>query len=176
MYVRLSGSTLPATLTAIADIWKTSGEPRPLEIRFLNRYVADLHQDITRQARVLVALTCTALVVACLGLLGLATYSAERRTREIGIRKALGADSDAIARLMLWDLVRPLLWATVLAWPLAYYFMARWLQGFVYRIELAPWMFISASATGLAIAVLTVLPQVLRVCRGRAAEAIRSSV
>lgn len=176
LYVRLSGSTLPTTLTAIADIWKKSGDAMPLELNFLDSYVAHLHQDITRQARVLVALTVTALVVACLGLLGLATYSAERRTREIGIRKALGADSDEIARLMLWDLVRPLLWATVLAWPLAYYFMDRWLQTFAYRIDLTPWMFLGASAIGLVIAVLTVLPQVLRVCRGRAVEAIRSSV
>jgi putative ABC transport system permease protein len=175
MYVRLKGNTLPSTLTAIADIWKKAGDPRPLELSFLDRYVADLHQDITRQARVLGALTCTALVVACLGLLGLATYSAERRTREIGVRKALGADSNAIARLMLWDLVRPLLWATVLAWPLAFYFMDRWLQSFAYRIDLAPWMFLGASAAGLVLAVITVLPQVLRDCRGRAVEALRHS-
>ena len=175
MYVRLSGSTLPTTLTAIADIWKKSGDPLPLELTFLDRYVANLHQDITRQARVLVALTFTALVVACLGLLGLSTYSAERRTREIGIRKALGADGDAIARLMLWDLIRPLLWATVLAWPLAFYFMDRWLQGFAYRIDLSLWMFMGASAAGLAIAAVTVLPQVLRVSRGPAVEALRHS-
>jgi putative ABC transport system permease protein len=175
MYVRLSGPALPTTLAAIADLWKKSGGPRPLEISFLDRYVADLHQDITRQARVLVALTCTALVVACLGLLGLSTYSAERRTREIGIRKALGADSDAIVRLMMWDLVRPLLWATALAWPLAFYFMERWLQRFAYRIELAPWMFVTASAAGLALAIVTVMPQVLRVSRGRAVEALRYS-
>src|SRR6185436_1737929 len=158
-----------------ADVWKKSGGPRPLELSFLDRYVADLHQDIARQARVLVALTGTALVVACLGLLGLSTYSAERRTREIGIRKALGADSDAIARWMLWDLVRPLLWATVLAWPLAFYFMERWLQSFAYRIELAPWMFVTASAAGLVLAIVTVMPQVLRVSRARAVEALRCS-
>lgn len=175
MYVKLSGSALSATLAAIADIWKKSGDPMALELSFLDRYVADLHQDITRQARVLVALTFTALVVACLGLLGLSTYSAERRTREIGIRKALGADGDAIARLMLWDLVRPLLWATVIAWPLAFYFVSRWLQSFAYRIDLSPWMFVGASAAGLAIAAVTVLPQVLRVSRGRAVNALRHS-
>jgi putative ABC transport system permease protein len=174
MYLKLSGNTLPATLQAIADVWKKSGDPRPLELSFLDRYVADLHQDITRQSRVLAALTATALVVACLGLLGLATYSAERRTREIGIRKALGADSSAIARWMLWDLVRPLLWATAVAWPVAFYFLDRWLQGFAYRIDLSLWMFLGASATGLAIAVVTMLPQVLRVCRGRTVDALRA--
>jgi putative ABC transport system permease protein len=175
MYLKLSGSTLPATLSAITDIWKKSGDPRPLELSFLNHYVADLHQDITRQARVLGALTITALVVACLGLLGLSAYSAERRTREVGIRKALGADTDAVARLMLWELIRPLLAATVLAWPLAFYFMDRWLQGFAYRIDLSLWMFVAASAVGLTLAVLTVLPQVLKVSRGRAVEALRHS-
>ena len=175
MYVRLAAGTLPTTLAAIGESWKKSGDPRPLELSFLDRYVADLHQDITRQARVLGALTGTALVVACLGLLGLATYSAERITREVGIRKALGADSTAIARLMLWDLIRPLLWATVLAWPVAFYFLDRWLQSFAYRIDLSPWMFVGASAIGLALAMLTVLPQVLRVCRGRAVDALRYS-
>jgi putative ABC transport system permease protein len=76
---------------------------------------------------------------------------------------------------MLWDLVRPLLWATVLAWPLAFYFMDRWLQGFAYRIDLSPWMFLAAGAAGLAIAAVTVFPQVLRVSRGRAVEALRHS-
>jgi putative ABC transport system permease protein len=173
--VRLGGGARPATLASIADIWKRSSEPRPLDLGFLDRYVAGLHQDITRQAKVLGALTCTAIVVACLGLLGLATYSAERRTREIGVRKALGADGGAIARMMLWDLVRPLLWATALAWPVAFFFMSRWLEGFAYRIDLSPWMFLGASAVGLAIAVVTVLPQVLRVCRSRPVEALRYS-
>ncbi len=175
MYLRLNGSTLPTTLAAIADIWRRSGASRPLELSFLDRYIADLHQDIARLAHVLGALTGTGLVVACLGLLALSTYSAQRRTREIGIRKALGAGSDAIARLMLWDLLRPLLWATVLAWPLAFYFMDRWLKAFVYRIDLSPWMFVGASAAALAIAIVTILPQVLRVCRGRAVEALRQS-
>jgi putative ABC transport system permease protein len=175
MYVRLAAGTLPTTLAAISDRWKKFGDPRPLELTFLDRYVADLHQDITRQARVLAGLTATALIVACLGLLGLATYSAERITREVGIRKAMGADSTAIARLMLWDLIRPLLWATVLAWPVAFYFLDRWLQGFAYRIDLSPWMFLGASAIGLTLAVLTVLPQVMRVCRGRAVDALRYS-
>jgi putative ABC transport system permease protein len=175
MYLKLRGDKLPTTLATIADIWKKSGDPRPLELSFLDRYVADLHQDITRQARVLGALTCMALVVACLGLLGLAAYSATQRTREMGIRKALGADEKAIARLMLWDLVRPLLWATVLAWPLAFYFMDRWLEGFSYRIDLSPWMFLGPSAIALAIAVITVFPQVLHICRSRAAEALRYS-
>jgi putative ABC transport system permease protein len=175
MYLKLRADKLPATLAAVADLWKKSGEPRPLEIRFLDRYVADLHQDITRQARVLGALSGMALLVACLGLLGLSTYSAAHRTREIGIRKALGADDKAIASLMMWDLVRPLLWATILAWPLAFYFMDRWLSGFSYRIDLSPWMFFGPSATALGIAVVTVLPQVLITCRGRAADALRYS-
>ena len=76
---------------------------------------------------------------------------------------------------MLWELVRPLLWATVLAWPLAFYFMERWLQTFAYRIELAPWMFLAAGAAGLALAVITVMPQVLRVSRAHAIDALRHS-
>jgi putative ABC transport system permease protein len=175
MYLNLKGDTLSTTLAAIADIWKKSGDPGPLQLSFLDRYVADLHQDITRQSRVLAALTCMALVVACLGLVGLSTYSAERIRREVGIRKALGADSGAIARLMLWDLVRPLLWATVLAWPLAFFFLDRWLHAFAYRIDLSPWMFVGASTIALVVAVITMLPPILRVCRSRPVEALRYS-
>ena len=127
-------------------------------------------------AQILLAIGALVLGAACLNYVHLAVARSLLRAREVGIRKALGADSDAIARLMLWDLIHPLLWATVIAWPLAYYFMARWLQGFAYRIDLSTWMFLAAGAAGLVIAVLTVLPQVLRVCRGRAVEAIRSNV
>jgi len=112
-------------------------------------------------------------VLACIGLFSLAAFMVQRRTKEIGIRKALGADRGAILRLLLWDFTKPVLWANLLAWPVAFHFMNRWLQGFAYRIDLQPWMFVAATAVALAVALVTVSAHILAVCRARPVVALR---
>jgi putative ABC transport system permease protein len=97
---------------------------------FLSQYVNDLYADIQRQSTIFSAFAAVALVVAALGLLGLAVFTAERQTREIGLRKVMGASRWDILRLLGWQFTRPVLWANLLAWPLTYLFMQRWLEGF----------------------------------------------
>src|SRR6266576_2228987 len=97
-----------------------------------------------------------AVVIASLGLLGLAVFTAERRTREIGLRKVMGASRADILRFLGWQFARPVLWANLLAWPLAWFGMRRWLEGFAYHVDLNPLVFLAASLLALVIALVTV--------------------
>ena len=94
-----------------------------------------------------------AIFMACLGLVGIAVSTAERRTKEIGVRKAMGADVPQIVALLLWQFSQPVLWANVIAWPVAWWLMRRWLSGFAYHVDLHWWVFrIPLSLAALAIA------------------------
>jgi putative ABC transport system permease protein len=112
-------------------------------------------------------------MVASLGLLGLAVFTAERRTREIGVRKAMGASRMDILRFIGWQFAQPVLIANLLAWPVAWFFMRRWLEGFAYHVDLGPLSFLSASALALIIALITVMGHAILVSRARPVEALR---
>ena len=114
-----------------------------------------------------------AIGLSCLGLFALTAATAERRTREIGLRKALGAHTSAIVRLLLWQYSKPVLWGVLLAWPVAAWVMQRWLQGFAYRIELPLWLFPLAAVAAVLVAVVTVTMHTLAVARTRPAVALR---
>ncbi|MEJ0098216.1 MAG: ABC transporter permease [Pseudomonadota bacterium] len=171
--VRFSGSDLPATLVAIGEVWKRVGDPRPMDLVFVNRYVALLHRDIQRQAAAIGCFSLVALAIACLGLVGLSVSWSERRTREIGIRKAMGATTANVLRVLLWQFSTPVLWANLLAWPVAGLAMHRWLRGFAYHIDLPLWIFPLAGLAAWIIALAAVLGQAVRVARARPAMALR---
>ena len=114
-----------------------------------------------------------AIFIACLGLFGLAAFTAERRTREIGIRKVFGARTADVVRLLLWQFSIPVLIANAIAWPIAYYYLHHWLEGFAYRISLNPLYFVAAGAVALGIAWITVLGHVMSVARSRPILALR---
>ena len=114
-----------------------------------------------------------AIFVACLGLLSLSVFTAESRTKEIGIRKAMGASKTEILRLLLWQFTKPVLWANLITWPAAYLIMRRWLEGFAYHVDLRLWMFLAASGLALLIAVVTVLGHALLVARAKPVAALR---
>jgi putative ABC transport system permease protein len=172
--VRLRGNDVPRTLQAIDRLWQRAGlAPYPISRRFYDEYVESLYRDLERQRTLFSGFAVLALVLAAMGLFGLAAFTAERRTREIGIRKALGADSSDVTRLLLWQFAKPVLAANLIAWPLAAWLMSRWLNGFAYRIELPIWLFPVTGLGVLAIALLTVFAHSTRVGRARAVEALR---
>jgi putative ABC transport system permease protein len=111
--------------------------------------------------------------IAALVLFGLAAFTAERRSKEIGIRKAMGADRGDIVRLLLWSFTKPVLWANLIAWPLGWWALDRWLHGFGRHIDLDPWTFLVASLAALVIAWVTVLAHTLKVAGAKPVTALR---
>jgi putative ABC transport system permease protein len=141
--------------------------------RFIDEFLQTVYMDVIRQGQLFGLFAGVAIFLAALGLFGLAVFTAEQRTKEIGIRKAMGANRRDILRLVLWQFAQPVLWANLIAWPVAYLFMRRWLEGFAAHIELTPWMFLGASGLALGIAVLTVAGHALLVARVRPVTALR---
>ena len=171
--VKLSGENIPDTLAAIDQLWAKAGEPRAIVRTFLDQRVQELYLDITRQSELFRVFAGIAVFIAGLGLFGLSAFTAETRTKEIGIRKALGASPANILGLLLWDFSKPVLWANVIAWPAGYFVMRRWLEGFAYHTDLEPWVFLGASALALIIAVATVIGHALIVARAEPVTALR---
>jgi putative ABC transport system permease protein len=173
VHVKLAAAAIPETLAAIDQAWLKYGEDRPIGRQFADEHIQQLYASMLRQAKGFSVFCAVALLLACLGLVGLASSIAERRTREIGVRKAMGANKADIVRLLLWQFGKPVLWANLIAWPVAGYLMNRWLQGFAYHAPLQPLLFIGAAAVTLAIALLTVSAHSILVARAKPVTALR---
>jgi putative ABC transport system permease protein len=171
--VKLDGQRLPETLSAIDRLWRDAGPPRAIQRRFLDQYLQTLYVGTIREGVLVAALSCVAIFIACLGLFGLAAFTAERRTKEIGVRKAMGASRTDIVGLLLWQFTKPVLWANLIAWPVAWWFMSRWLQGFGTRISLGPGLFVLAAVAAVLIAWATVLAHAVRVAGAKPVRALR---
>jgi putative ABC transport system permease protein len=170
--VKLDGHAIPETLRAVRSLW-TKFDESPFDGLFLSQRVNELYADIQRQSVIFAIFSAVAVLIAALGLLGLAVFTAERRTREIGLRKAMGASRWDILRFLGWQFARPVLWANIIAWPLAYLGMRRWLEGFAYHIDLSLPVFVAASVLALLIALLTVSAHALMVARTSPVMALR---
>lgn len=173
LIVRLDGASIPQTMNSIKALWERHETTQAFEGMFLSQRINDLYADIQRQSAIFSALSCVALIIAGLGLLGLAVFTAERRTREIGLRKVMGASRWDILAFLGWQFARPVLWANLIAWPAAYLFMRHWLDGFAYHVNLSPLLFLAASALALVIALATISGHALLVARAKPAEALR---
>jgi putative ABC transport system permease protein len=171
--VKLTGHQIPETLSAIDRLWVATGPKTPISRVFLEERIQTLYLAMLREAQLFGVFASIAVVIASLGLLGLAASIAERRTREIGIRKALGADTASIIRLLLQQFAKPVLWANLIAWPVTAYALHRWLRGFAYHVDLAVWLFPAAAALALLIALLTVSTHSILVARAKPVTALR---
>jgi putative ABC transport system permease protein len=173
LLVKLAGRQIPETLTAIDGLWQKLGKGQAIDRSFLDSDIQALYLDVTREAQVLAACAALAIFIACLGLFGLAAFAAEQRTREIGVRKAMGAATGDILRLLLWQFSQPVLIANLVAWPVAGYLLSRWLRGFYYHVALSWWWFAAAGAAALAVALATVGAHAYAVARERPVKALR---
>jgi putative ABC transport system permease protein len=170
--LKVDGHAIPETMRAITALWEQT-QKTPFDGLFLSQRVNELYADIQRQSAIFSVFAGVAVVIASLGLLGLAVFTAERRTREIGLRKVMGASRWDILRLLGWQFAQPVLWANLVAWPTAYLVMRRWLEGFAYHVDLNPLVFLAASALALIIALATVSGHALLVARTKPIEALR---
>jgi len=172
--MRLTGQDIPGTVRAIEATWKrTSGDQSPLKEQFLSQFKLNLYLDLVIQGVTVAICGGLAVLIACLGLYALSAYTTERRTKEIGVRKALGATTRDVVLLLLWQFTVPVLVATAVAIPLAVLSMNWWLHGFVYHSPLSAWVFLLAGAAGIEIAWLTVSWQSFIVARARPVSALR---
>jgi putative ABC transport system permease protein len=171
--VKIRSDAVPEVLPRIDRLWAEFGESPEINRFFLEDRLRQLNLGLTRTAQALAIFAGLTLLIACLGLFGLAAFTAERRTKEIGIRKAMGATEGHIVRMLLWQFTKPVLVANLLAWPLAFFLSSSWLQGFAYRTELTPWIFVGASLVAVLIAWATVAGHAIAVARARPVTALR---
>lgn len=171
--VRLARANLPETLRAIDAAWHDVAPERRINRIFLDERIAGLYRDVVHQGELFTAFAGFAIAIGCLGLIGLSAYTAERRTKEAGIRKAMGASGFDIAWLLILQFVRPVLLANALAWPLSWWFMRHWLETFAYRIDLDLTLFMGAGSTAVAIAVLTTGFHAMQMARSNPSQALR---
>jgi putative ABC transport system permease protein len=170
---RLSGRNIPETLLAIDALWRRLANTDLPKRFFLDEQIQRQYLGVLRQAQAFGICAVIAVALSCIGLFALTAAAADRRTKEIGIRKALGADTGDVLGLLLWQFSKPVVWASLLAWPAAAYLMTRWLAGFAYHVELPIWMFPVAALAALVIAIATVTMQSVLVARAKPVEALR---
>ncbi len=172
--IRVASTHLADTLEHIDATWAKFHPEFPIHRHFLAADFDALYRDDARDGRMIGAFSLLAVSIACLGLLGLAWFATETRTKEIGIRKAIGGTVWDIARLFVAQFDALVLVACAIGWPIAYYAMRRWLEGFVYRIDLSIWLFIGGAMAALLCATLTVGCVAVRAATAKPLHALRN--
>jgi putative ABC transport system permease protein len=171
--VRIRPGDVPKTIALLRSVFERNTTTQPFEFFFLDDDFDALYRKERRTGEIFGAFAILAVVIASLGLLGLAAFAVERRTKEIGIRKVMGAPATRLAVRLSREFVVLVLVANVLAWPVAYYAMSRWLEQFAYRIGLGFTPFVLAAAGALLVALLTVGTQTFRAASSNPVDALR---
>lgn len=172
--IKLGGGNLPAALAHVEATWKKFVPEFPFQYQFADDSFGKLYEAEQRQGKLFTLFAGLAVLIACLGLFGLVTFTAHRRTKEIGIRKVLGASVTNITALLASDFVKLVLVAFVLVTPVAYYAMNRWLEGFAYRVSQVWWVFAIAGGVAVVVALLTVGFQSIKAALVNPVKSLRS--
>jgi putative ABC transport system permease protein len=171
--VRIKPDNIPQTLDFLKNKWEELVPGEPFDYTFLDEDFDRLYKSEEKLERLFIIVTFLAVFVACLGLFGLAAFTAEQRTKEIGIRKVLGASVPGITLLLSKEFSRWVLISNIIAWPIAWYAMNKWLQNFAYRITILPWTFLLAGLLAFLTALLTVSYKAIRAARANPIETLR---
>ncbi|PBQ32327.1 ABC transporter permease [Sphingobacteriaceae bacterium] len=172
--VKIDAAKVREAIAFVESTYKKNISSYPFSYIFLDEHFATLYKNDMKVSRVVAGLGILAVIIACLGLLGLALHSAETRTKEIGVRKVLGASVTNIVQLLSKDFVKLVLIANLIAWPLAWWIMSLWLRNYAYHINLSWWVFVLAGIISLAIAVLSVSSQTFRAASANPAKSLRT--
>jgi len=171
---KASTSNLPALLKQIEGKWKSIAPNEPFNYSFMDEDFNAMYRSEQRIGQLFIIFTTLAIIIACLGLFGLAAYATEQRNRELGIRKVLGAGVSKLVAMLSKDFIRLVIIAIVIAAPLAWLVMQKWLQGFAYRQNIQWWVFAAAGAGALVIAFITVSFQSIKAALVNPVESLRS--
>jgi len=173
LFFRLAPNSVNETMAQVQSVWKGFAPSLQLQYEFLDEVFDKTYKTEERMGDLFNGFTILAIFIACLGLFALAAFSAEQRTKEIGIRKVLGATEPEIIRLLVLQFLKLVAVANLIAWPVAWYTMHRWLEGFAYRIDLSVPIFILAAALSLVVALVTVSAQAIRAAWSQPVRALR---
>jgi len=173
-YIKTAPGNTAAAIAAAGKIWKQYFPNTPFAYDFLDETYNNLYKQEQQSSVLITLFALIAIFISALGLLGLAAFAAEQKVKEIGIRKVLGASMQHIVRLLSVDFIKMVCIASVIAFPLAYWAMNKWLQGFAYRISLSWWIFIGAAAIALLIALITVSFQAIKAAVANPVNSLRS--
>jgi putative ABC transport system permease protein len=173
--VRVQAEDMAATLGFLEGIWQEYRPNFPFVYDFLDDRYAQLYQNEHTLGQIFIIFSALAVFVACLGLFGLASYTAEQRTKEIGVRKVLGASTSSVIMLLSMDFTKLVIFATIAAWPISYFVMDRWLADFAYRISINSQFdtFIFSAILAFAIAMITVIYQAVKAALSNPINALR---
>jgi predicted permease len=171
--IRLQAGQVTESLDYVKRVWEQVYPPYPFEYKFFDDDFAQMFANDDRMALLLKIAAIIAIIIACLGLFGLASFMTERRTKEIGIRKTLGATASGISLMLSKEFVKWVILANLLAWPAAYYAMSRWLENYAYRTDIGWWLFAVSGIATLVIAVVTVSYQSVKAARANPIESLR---
>jgi putative ABC transport system permease protein len=171
--LRIAPGSLDKVMRHVQSVFDQFSPAGPVKYDFLNDRLAALYRNEERTMKMFFAFSLLAIAVGCLGLFGLAAYSAERRTKEIGVRKVLGASVPSIAGLLSREFTKWVIMANLIAWPLAFLGMRQWLQGFAYRVTIGIGPFVLSAALALAVALITVSYQAVRSAVSDPVESLR---
>ncbi|MGZ3924684.1 MAG: ABC transporter permease [Flavisolibacter sp.] len=159
---RVKTTDVAQTIAHIRGLWKSIAPNEPFTYAFLNEEFDNMYRTEQRSGKIFVSFAVLAILIACLGLFGLAAYAAEQRTKEIGIRKVLGATVSNIVGMLSKDFLKLVIIASIIAFPVAWWFMNKWLQDFAYRINISWWIFALAAFVSIFIAIITVSFQAIK--------------
>jgi putative ABC transport system permease protein len=171
--VRLAPNNIPNTLQYIRDTWKSVGPGSNINIKYLDAMVDKMYRAEEKIGNFIAGFAVIAIIISCLGLLGLTSFIINRKVKEVGIRKVLGADVGGLIfhlskQFMLWVLL-----ANFVAWPVSYYLINKWLQDFAYKIDISVWVFILAGVMTLVISFITIMFRIIKTARANPVEALK---
>ncbi|HEY0679355.1 MAG TPA: FtsX-like permease family protein, partial [Chitinophagaceae bacterium] len=171
---KIDGKKIPSILKEVQAKWKAMAPGMPFNHRFLDESFDEMYRAEQRVSNIALTFSILAIVVACLGLFGLANFISEQRTKEIGIRKVLGLSIQGIVKLLSKDFLKLVIIAFIVAIPVAWYFMHKWLQDFAYRVDISWWIFLMAGFVALMIAMLTVSFQAIKAAMANPIKSLRT--
>jgi putative ABC transport system permease protein len=171
--VKIRPESVSETIRSIDKIWKQMNPAYPFDYSFMDDSFDRMYRTEQRMGKIFLSFSLIAIFVACLGLFGLASFTTEQRTKEIGIRKVLGASVPNVVVLLSKEFTKWVILANVIAWPVAYYAMLTWLKNFAYRISLGVWVFVLSGLIALGIALLTVSVKSLKAATSNPIDSLR---
>ncbi|MFT4154452.1 ABC transporter permease [Parafilimonas sp.] len=174
MSVKINGGKAKDAVAFIQSVWEKNCPDSPFEYHFLDEHFEDVYRADAQVSTIVGILAGIAIIISCLGLFGLASYAAERRVKEVGIRKVLGASVNNIVTMLSKDFLKYVLIAALIAWPLAWFSVYKWLEDYAYRVDISWWIFLLAVVVAMLIALVTISFQAIKAAMANPVKSLRT--